>query len=489
MREFIKSLGENRTVRYNIIMVIITIVIVSASAGLLYDSLFKDDQKKTTELIFDGLYDSINSEFLGPIQVAKTMSTDPMLIDLIKSRNDISDEEFEEELSSYLNSISSVNEWSTAFFVLYDTSEYYRSDGFVKIISEENGTVDKWYYSFINSEMAMATDVNTDEFNKYEWTIFIDRKVYDENGDFIGVCGVGYIMTDVVDMLKEYEEDYGVTIYFLDTDGEMVVDSEDTNLETSISIEFSDNLTQPTEYWGENGYVMSRYIDYIGWYLVVENSQNSFSTLMTKLIEYVAVIVVLLVIMILIFNYALASEEKRKYSAKATTDPLTGIPNRAGINEKIAEFIEKPMSSEIGATMYLLDLDHFKDVNDTLGHSVGDQVLQDIAVILMSSFRANDVVGRLGGDEFMVFCPSLHNKDTARSKARQINEKSRLVYSDEKGNSVAVTVSIGSARYPEDGDTFEQLYKNADQALYFVKNTSRDGYKEYISHVKQEKTK
>ncbi len=209
---------------------------------------------------------------------------------------------------------------------------------------------------------------------------------------------------------------------------------------------------------------------------------------MTKLIEYVAVIVVLLVIMILIFNYALASEEKRKYSAKATTDPLTGIPNRAGINEKIAEFIEKPMSSEVGATMYLLDLDHFKDVNDTLGHSVGDQVLQDIAVILMSSFRANDVVGRLGGDEFMVFCPSLHNKDTARSKARQINEKSRLVYSDEKGNSVAVTVSIGSARYPEDGDSFEQLYKNADQALYSVKNTSRDGYKEYISHEKHEKT-
>ena len=332
MREFIKSLGENRTVRYNIIMVIITIVIVSASAGLLYDSLFKDDQKKTTELIFDGLYDSINSEFLGPIQVAKTMSTDPMLIDLIKSRNIISDEEFEEELSSYLNSISSVNEWSTAFFVLYDTSEYYRSDGFVKIISEENGIVDKWYYSFINSEMAMATDVNTDEFNKYEWTIFIDRKVYDENGDFIGVCGVGYTMTDVVDMLKEYEEDYGVTIYFLDTNGEMVVDSEDTNLETSISIEFSEDLTQPTEYWGEKGYVMSRYIDYIGWYLVVENSQNSFSTLMTKLIEYVAVIVVLLVIVILIFNYALASDEKRKYSAKATTDPLTGIPNRAGIN-------------------------------------------------------------------------------------------------------------------------------------------------------------
>lgn len=489
MREFIKSLGENRTVRYNIIMVIITIVIVSASAGLLYDSLFKDDQKKTTELIFDGLYDSINSEFLGPIQVAKTMSNDPMLIDLIKSRNSITDEEFEEKLSSYLYGISSINEWSTAFFVLYDTNEYYRSDGFVKIISEENGEVDKWYYSFINSEMAMATDVNTDEFNKYEWTIFIDRKVYDENGDFIGVCGVGYTMTDVVDMLKEYEEDYGVTIYFLDTDGEMVVDSEDTNLETSISIEYSNDPTKPTEYWGEKGYVMSRYVDFIGWYLVVENSQNSFSTLMTKLIEYVAVIVVLLVIMILIFNYALASEEKRKYSAKATTDPLTGIPNRAGINEKIVEFIEKPMSREVGATMYLLDLDHFKDVNDTLGHSVGDQVLQDIAVILMSSFRANDVVGRLGGDEFMVFCPSLHNKDTARSKARQINEKSRLVYSDEKGNSVSVTVSIGSARYPEDGDTFEQLYKNADQALYFVKNTSRDGYKEYISQGKHEKTR
>ena len=480
IRKLLRYIGEDRTIRYNILMIVITVIVVSITASALYKSLTKDDQRKTTELLFNGVYNSIESEFLGPIQVSMTMSADPMLLELIDSRDELGSQEFENRIAGYLDAISTVNNWSNAFFVLDETKGYYRGDGYVKRLSEANGLVDRWYFAFVESGMDVATDVNTDEFNENAWTIFIDKRV-EKDGEFIGVCGVGFVMDDVINMLKAYEQTYGVSLFFVDTDGNVVVNSSNANLETTISVDVTAVENQEEAYWVDDGYVMTRYIDELGWYLVVENNQNSFSIVLRRLAQYAALIVIMLVILIIIFNYALSMDEHKKLNQKATTDPLTGIPNRAGLTEKIEEFMAKPGCKELGATLYVLDLDHFKDVNDTLGHATGDKVLVDVAGLLMKTFRANDIVGRIGGDEFVAFCPGLNAKETIVMRANQLNESGRMTYSDERGNSVAITMSIGSAKFPEHGQSYEELFRNADQALYFVKNTTRDGYKDFSS--------
>ncbi len=153
------------------------------------------------------------------------------------------------------------------------------------------------------------------------------------------------------------------------------------------------------------------------------------------------------------------------------TDSLTGVFNRSYIERKIAELIAE---NHVG-TMFIMDIDNFKKVNDTLGHIAGDKTLQLFADILRDNTRKVDIVGRLGGDEFVIFFMDMTTREVALEKARSIIntflEKFRETYALEE-----VSISIGIAGCPTDGKTFEALYKNADKALYYIKNKGKNSY-------------
>jgi len=122
-----------------------------------------------------------------------------------------------------------------------------------------------------------------------------------------------------------------------------------------------------------------------------------------------------------------------------------------------------------------LDLDRFKVVNDTLGHAMGDRLLQSVAMRLESVLRAGDTLSRFGGDEFTLLLPAISSKEDARKIARKIINilKEPFLLGDHE---VFVGVSIGVALYPEAGETMEQLVQNADVAMYHVKGRGKDGY-------------
>ena len=122
----------------------------------------------------------------------------------------------------------------------------------------------------------------------------------------------------------------------------------------------------------------------------------------------------------------------------------------------------------------LVDLDKFKDVNDTLGHGAGDAVLVEFARTLREQFREDDVVGRIGGDEFVAFC-RLPGREAARKKAAELVAALRRDVRAEAGT-CSITASIGVALSPESGREFETLYRNADRALYRTKEKGRNGF-------------
>lgn len=122
----------------------------------------------------------------------------------------------------------------------------------------------------------------------------------------------------------------------------------------------------------------------------------------------------------------------------------------------------------------MLDLDHFKHINDTYGHSAGDVVLQSFAQILRNAFRVGDAVGRFGGDEFVVLLVDLPDPSTAERKALQVMQETMKIELD--GKNIGVSVSIGIALAPHDGMTYDDLFQKADQALYNVKSQGRNGY-------------
>ena len=126
----------------------------------------------------------------------------------------------------------------------------------------------------------------------------------------------------------------------------------------------------------------------------------------------------------------------------------------------------------------MIDVDNFKSVNDTYGHVIGDRVLAELGRVFRTSFRGTDVAGRVGGDEFMLFIPELATREAAEALARRIKDQvtKTFVGSPVEGK---ITISIGAALFPEHGQSFEELYRAADKALYTVKRNGKADFRFY----------
>lgn len=171
----------------------------------------------------------------------------------------------------------------------------------------------------------------------------------------------------------------------------------------------------------------------------------------------------------LLVNY----EQMKEFASR---DALTGLLNRGALEQRIKDRLENMQPDDVCA-LFILDLDHFKLVNDTLGHQAGDRVLRGAARILLSLFRSTDIVGRLGGDEFAVFLSGNITEQLVRAKGQMICDQVQFVVGNE--DTIFVTSSVGIYLSLDGNRKFSSLYRAADQALYRVKNTSRQNY--YLS--------
>ena len=155
-------------------------------------------------------------------------------------------------------------------------------------------------------------------------------------------------------------------------------------------------------------------------------------------------------------------------------DQLTDLPNRILLNDRFKFSLSLAQRNDEPVAVMFLDLDHFKNINDTLGHSIGDQLLMEIAKRLKSSLREQDTVSRLGGDEFILILPDTDADSAAHVAIKLIEAVSRPFQI--RNHELITTPSIGIAIYPNDGEDLETLSKNADAAMYRVKQGSRNDF-------------
>ncbi len=166
----------------------------------------------------------------------------------------------------------------------------------------------------------------------------------------------------------------------------------------------------------------------------------------------------------------------------ATRDPLTGLPNRAALMDRLQQGIKTAKRDRSLMAVLFMDLDRFKWINDTLGHDVGDTLLQQIAGRLTHLLRDSDTVARLGGDEFAIILPSLHGAEEAELIAQKIID-SVLQPMTLRGHHVQVGCSIGLAIYPVQGETEEALLRHADLAMYQAKESSGNQYQVFSEYM------
>ena len=175
---------------------------------------------------------------------------------------------------------------------------------------------------------------------------------------------------------------------------------------------------------------------------------------------------------------ALNNIEQRKQAEnalqhRANHDELTGLPNRAMCMDALRRILVKSERKSAMFSILFIDLDHFKSVNDTLGHEAGDQLLRQMAQRILSCMRSSDMVARLGGDEFIVAVEELHNLAELSDIADKILHTLEPAYLL-CGHSVRATASIGISTYPQDGTDLQQLLKHADNAMYHAKESGRN---------------
>jgi diguanylate cyclase len=170
-------------------------------------------------------------------------------------------------------------------------------------------------------------------------------------------------------------------------------------------------------------------------------------------------------------------------SIKAERDFLTGLPNRALLAERLAHSMELAQRHGTIAALMFLDLDNFKEVNDSLGHVVGDGLLQSAARRLQACLRGSDTVSRQGGDEFLVLLTevtSVQDTGVIADKLQKAMAEPHLI-----GNhQICITLSIGISLYPDDGKDVESLLSCADMAMYFAKRSGRNTYRRFTPDMR-----
>jgi diguanylate cyclase (GGDEF)-like protein len=166
--------------------------------------------------------------------------------------------------------------------------------------------------------------------------------------------------------------------------------------------------------------------------------------------------------------------KQRELERLTRQDGLTGLFNRKTFVELSTNELKRAQRQGSATTILLLDLDHFKRVNDTWGHPAGDAVLRHVALTTVQSVRSTDLVGRLGGEEFIVLLPHT-SADAGRRIAEKIRQRLEVSHIDWQGTRIQVTASIGlTSATAEEGRTFDYLYNEADKALYLAKQRGRN---------------
>ncbi|MNM06642.1 putative diguanylate cyclase YfiN [compost metagenome] len=165
--------------------------------------------------------------------------------------------------------------------------------------------------------------------------------------------------------------------------------------------------------------------------------------------------------------------ENQTLAHQASHDSLTGLPNRAFFEGRLSRSVRNAARQQDHLAVLFLDSDHFKQINDTLGHAVGDEVLISVAERVRAQLREQDLVARLGGDEFAVLLTPLHTRKDAEHIAEKIVASMELPVQLDSGRSVSTSLSVGIAYYPDDGADPASLLNAADAAMYQAKRKRR----------------
>lgn len=437
------------------------------------DAIIEQDLPLTSS----NIYSEIQKDLVRPVLISSTMASDTFVRDWV-----LQGERNVGEMARYLGEIKKRYGAFSSFFVSEKSGNYYTSAGVLKQVSRTEPR-DAWYYRV--SAMAADYEINVDPdlANQDAMTIFINYRVFDFSGNYIGVTGVGLTVDAVRHLVADYQKRFQRSIYFVDEQGKVVIFG--NRVERDANLRAVEGLGALVERIlkeksgsyqyraaGDNHILNVNYLPELKWYLFVEqNEAPALAEIRQTLYVNLGISLVVTLVVLFLTHLALARYQQRMEEL-AATDKLTGLLNRQAftifIDKLVAEYRREPRPT----SALLVDLDHFKEINDSHGHLSGDRVLQGVAQLLHDSLRESDIAVRWGGEEFLLV---LRACDLA--EARRIAEKLRHDIEQQEFDvarqKVKVTISVGVAEY-DSSESPDQWINRADRGLYSAKHGGRN---------------
>ncbi|WP_166358551.1 sensor domain-containing diguanylate cyclase [Pseudomonas akapageensis] len=433
-------------------------------------------------LTSDTVYSEIQKDLVRPILISSMMSRDTFMRDWV-----VAGERDPDQMTRYLREVMDHYGAYTAFFVSDVSLTYYHAKGVLKHVKPQEPR-DTWYFRVRDMAEPYEINVDLDMANQDRMTVFINYKVFDYQDKFIGAAGVGLTVDAVIKLIDTYQQRYQRSVYFVDTNGKIVLTGAEggpdgaragqsmnelpnmKELLTQLPRPASGSYEYATQ--GQGHFLNVRFIPELNWYLFVDKREKGAMDGIRKSLYQNLLICTLVTLVVLWLLNGVIRRFQLRLEALATLDSLTGLPNRRGFDLLAAQALGEAQREPKPLMALMLDLDHFKQLNDTHGHLAGDEVLRGFSRLLENCLRHSDIICRWGGEEFIVLL-----KDTDSHNARMIAEKIRLqteheifTYADQ---AIHLTTSVGlTALKP--GDTLHALIARADQALYRAKQSGRN---------------
>jgi len=441
-------------------------------------SLRAEITQSSLPLTSDNIYSEIQRDLLQPVFISSLMAHDTFVRDWV-----LQGEQNETEIVRYLKELKNKYGTITSFFVSDRTGKYYYAEGTLKNIDPAEKR-DAWYFRVKGIQDDYEINIDPDLANQDTMTIFINYKVFDYDDNFIGATGVGLTVNAVKTLINHYQEKYRRNIFFVDPEGTITLRSAAFKAEGDSILEIEgigdhakDILWSPGASYsyvrnGQNYYLHTRYIKEFNWYLLVEeNEERATRELLRTLIFNILISLAITCIIFLLLRRQILAYQN-KIETLAATDKLTGLFNRQAFDVIMDMALKEKKRANRDMALVMLDLDHFKKVNDTWGHLCGDQVLVQSAERIKSVLRAADALCRWGGEEFFVLMKECGTEDALRT-AEKIRKSFETVPFMVDGNAIALTASLGLTLLSNE-DTAQKAVARADKALYAAKAAGRN---------------
>jgi diguanylate cyclase (GGDEF)-like protein len=413
----------------------------------------------------------IVEQLMQPLHISQTLAKAKELNDLMQAPI-----ENEEQIFTTLKRLN--DEFSLNFFIASEISRVqYNSEG--QRIELTEGKVD-WYFRYkAQPENAMA-DIG-------QWQnpqFYIDLKIYDEEGKFLGVFGVGKSLKAFTQVFSEYKKKYGYDFIFVDQNKDITLTSDPELLiegvtfknladlpwfqALSVSEQQSSLNNLLLQINGQEALIAELNIQPFDWTLYILTPLQSRQTEISRgfIVSIVTLLALIFGLFLLIYN--LLYYFKKDIQKIKQIDILTELANRSNTTLKFEEF----MYDKKSVSLVLLDLDNFKPINETHGRKAGDIVLRQVAQMLQQHIRSNDILGRWGGEEFILLMPDTGPHEAVELCQELCNKLAAMTITTGT-TSIQITGSFGVS-FTATPRTMSEVISAADDALFAAKRDGRN---------------